>query len=222
MHNFKAILLGTAGAIALTGGAMAQTMASATTELNVRAGPGPGYEVIDAIPADGEVTVQGCTETGNWCQVSFNGQTGWSYSKYLTSDYEGQRVVIADRRDALGVPVETYDGAEATGVVTGATGGAVAGALIGGPVGAAIGGAAGAALGGATGEALDPDDRVVTYVRQNQVDPVYLEGEVVVGAGVPDNVQLRQIPDYNYEYAYVNGQPVLIDPGSRQIVYVMR
>ncbi len=222
MTNLKAILLGTAGAIALTGAAMAQTTASATTELNVRSGPGPNFEVIGAIPADGQVTVNGCTETGNWCQVTMDGTTGWSYAQYLTSDYEGQRVVVVEQREALNVPVTTYDGAEATGVVTGAAGGAVAGALIGGPVGAAIGGVAGAAIGGGTGDALSPDDRVVTYVRDNQIDPVYLDGEVVVGAGVPDTVQLREIPDYEYQYAYVNGQPVLIEPSSRQIVYVVR
>lgn len=222
MTNLKAILLGTAGAVALTGAAMAQTTASATTELNMRAGPGPNYEVIGAIPADGQVTVNGCTETGSWCQVTMDGKTGWSYAQYLTSDYEGQRVVVVEQREALGVPVATYDGAEATGVVTGAAGGAVAGALVGGPVGAAIGGVAGAAIGGGTGDALSPDDRVVTYVRDNSVEPVYLDGEVVVGAGVPDTVELREIPDYDYRYAYINGQPVLIEPTNRQIVYVVR
>ena len=56
----------------------------------------------------------------------------------------------------------------------------------------------------------------------NPVDPIYLEGEVVVGAGLPETVQLRPVPDYNYRYVYVNRQPVLVDPTSRRIVYVYR
>ena len=57
----------------------------------------------------------------------------------------------------------------------------------------------------------------------NPVDPVYLQGEVVVGAGLPETVQLRPVPDYGtYRYVYVNGQPVLVDPASRRIVYVYR
>ena len=56
----------------------------------------------------------------------------------------------------------------------------------------------------------------------NQVDPVYLDGEVVVGAGLPETVELREIPDYEYRYVNVNNQPVLVEPGSRKIVYIIR
>jgi hypothetical protein len=71
--------------------------------------------------------------------------------------------------------------------------------LIGGPIdaaaGAAIGGAAGGVSGAATGavvDAINPPDQVTTYVRSNSVDPVYLEGEVGVGAGLPETVQHGQ------------------------------
>ena len=69
---------------------------------------------------------------------------------------------------------------------------------------------------------IDPPEKVRTYVTTNKVDPVYLDGEVVVGAGLPDTVELREIPDYEYRYVYVNGQPVLVDSKTRQIVYVVR
>ena len=46
--------------------------------------------------------------------------------------------------------------------------------------------------------------------------------EVVAGAGLPPAVGLRPIPDYEYEYAYVNGVPVLVDPATRRVVYVVR
>ena len=110
----------------------------------------------------------------------------------------------------------------ATGAVTGGVTGAVAGAIVGGPVGAVVGGGAGVVAGGAAGTVIDPPERVRTYVRSNEIEPVYLDGEVVVGAGLPETVVLRDIPEYEYRYVYVNGQPVLVEPSSRRIVYVMR
>lgn len=75
-------------------------------------------------------------------------------------------------------------------------------------------------------EPIDPIARppveVGTYVTTHRLDPVYLDGEVVTGATLPDTVELREIPDYDYRYVYVNNQPALVDPGTRRIVYVMR
>jgi len=67
-----------------------------------------------------------------------------------------------------------------------------------------------------------PPAEVRTYVDTHRLDPVYLDGEVVTGATLPDTVELREIPDYNYRYVYVNGQPALIDPQTRRIMYVVR
>jgi hypothetical protein len=208
------------------GGALAQasTSATATTELNIRSGPGPQYKSIGFIATGESASVDGCLKASKWCQVSYNGTTGWAYSDYLTADLSGQAVVLTDRYPDLGVSSVTYkdDGDAAGGAVAGATGGAVVGALLGGPIGAVVGGAIGASGGATAGAVIDPPETVRTYVSSNAVDPVYLDGEVVVGAGVPDTVSLHAVPDYDYEYAYINGQPVLVDPGNRQIVYVVR
>ncbi len=201
----------------LSSQASAQTSATATTELNIRSGPGPQYEILGAIKGNDEATVNGCLEGSKWCRVTYNGTEGWVFSDYLMADLSGQRVVITERRADVGVPVVTYD-ATSGGTAGGAATGAIAGALIGGPVGAAVGAVAGAAA----GTALDPADEVRTYVTTNKVDPVYLEGDVVVGAGLPETVQLREIPNSEYRYVYVNGQPVLVEPSSRRIVYVVR
>ena len=104
------------------------------------------------------------------------------------------------------------------GTAAGVAGGAAAGAVIGGPVGAIIGGIAG----GAMGTAIDPPETVRTYVVQQPGEPIVLEGEVAVGATLPGTVELRTVPDYDYRYAYVNGQRVLVDPNSRQIVYIVQ
>lgn len=61
-----------------------------------------------------------------------------------------------------------------------------------------------------------------TYIESNTIDPVYLDGEVVVGAALPETVEVREIPDYDYRYVYVNEQPVLVEPETRRIVYVLR
>ncbi|MEX0408107.1 DUF1236 domain-containing protein [Aquibium sp. LZ166] len=217
MERFRAsVALG--GLLAFAGPALAQFDATATTDLNIRSGPGPQYEVVGAIGASEAATVNGCLQGSKWCQVTHNGIIGWAYSEYLAGDFGGERVVISAAPATAQVPVVDYDQTASTNATVGAAGGAIAGALIGGPVGAAIGGVAGAA----TGAAVTPPDTVRTYVVENRPDPVYLEGEVVVGAGLPDTVELREIPDYEYRYHYVNSQPVLVDPRTRRIVYVYR
>jgi uncharacterized protein YraI len=223
-----AALLGTAGA------AMAQaTTATATTDLNVRSGPGPQFPVVGLIEGQQQTTVMGCIEGSKWCRVSHQGAEGWAYSDYLAADFSGTPTVVTGNVAQIGIPVTTYEdpnGAEAgsaAGLTTGAIGGAVAGALIAGPpgaiAGAAIGGTAGGVAGGVTGAVVEPPpSEVRTYVTANPVDPVYLDGEVVVGAGVPETVQLAPVPQYQYQYAYVNGQPVVVDPATRRIVQVLR
>ena len=89
-------------------------------------------------------------------------------------------------------------------------------ALFGAAAGAA---AVGALAGGVIG--ADVPSETVTYIRQNPVDPIYLEGEVVVGAGIPEGVEVYTVPEATYRYANVNGQPVIVDE-ERRIVQVVR
>ena len=69
---------------------------------------------------------------------------------------------------------------------------------------------------------IAPPPAVRSYVVSHPLDPVYLNGEVVVGASLPDTVELQPVPDYDYRYVYVNRQPVLVEPSTRRIVYVYR
>ncbi|MEW9806051.1 DUF1236 domain-containing protein [Mesorhizobium sp. ZMM04-5] len=225
MHT-KLFASAAAGALlALTGAASAQSAVVATTDLNVRAGPGPQHQVVGVIGAGRSADLNGCLEGSKWCVVAFEGREGWVYSDYLTGEFGGTQVVLTERPANSGVvvvdPPADVDGG-ATGAITGGVTGAVAGAIVAGPIGAVVGGGAGAIGGAAAGTVIDPPEQVRTYVASNQIEPVYLEGEVVVGAGLPETVKLREIPDYKYRYVYVNGQPVLVEPDSRRIVYVMR
>ena len=220
----KLLLPAIAGAlVAFSGPSFADVAVQAATDLNVRAGPGPQYPVIGVLGAGQATTLRGCLESSKWCSVADSGGDGWVYSDYLVGDFGGQQVTLTSRpADSGVVVVNPPKGGGPAGAVVGGVTGAIAGAVVGGPVGAAVGGGAGVIAGGTAGTVIDPPGTVRTYVEANRTEPVYLDGEVVVGAGLPSSVQLAEIPDYEYRYVYVNGQPVLVEPSTRRVVYVLR
>jgi len=222
MTTTKIISAAAVAFAAFTSLASAQTAVTATTDLNVRGGPGPQYPVVGLLAAGASADLNGCLDNSKWCRIGTGSGEGWVYSDYLSSDMGGTAAIITERRADM--PVVTYEAPQGGGgAVAGGATGAIAGALIGGPIGAVVGGVAGAAIGGtAEGVASPPNEKVVTYVRSNKMEPVYLDGEVVVGASLPETVVLNEVPDYEYRYVYVNGQPVLVEPKTRRIVYVVR
>lgn len=64
-------------------GAAQAANAIATTNLNIRTGPGTRYATLGAIPSGAPVTVRGCTSGYGWCQVSYGPTFGWASSRYL-------------------------------------------------------------------------------------------------------------------------------------------
>jgi uncharacterized protein YraI len=186
--------------------ASAAVLASATTPLNLRSGPGPQYTVIGAIPYGGQATISGCIQGSLWCRVSYRGRLGWAYSEYLTARLSGRSLVVAE--DLADIPAATYE-APVTTVGSAAPAPVINGSLIEQP---------------AASEPLliNPPPTVQDYVVSHPVNPVYLNGEVVVGSGLPEGVTLAPIPGYRYDYAYVNRVPVLVEPQTREIAYVYR
>jgi uncharacterized protein YraI len=186
--------------VAMSGTALADTAVSAVADLNIRAGPGPQYPVIGVLAAGQSATLDGCIQNSKWCTIAEANGQGWIYSDYVTADFGGNEVVLTRRpADADITIVEAPADVDDPDIYTGAI---------------------------VAGEPIEPIRRppaeVRTYIETNRVDPVYLEGEVVTGATLPDTVELREIPDYDYRYVYVNGQPALVDPGTRRIMYVKR
>lgn len=204
-------------AILIAGAAAAETSATAWTDLNLRSGPGPMYSIVGVIPANDMVMVQGCLADATWCEVTHGGIAGWSAGNYLTATVEDAPVALSALDERVVVETITYDH-KAESTVGGLATGAITGAMIAGPVGAVIGGIVGAA----TGSALAPDPTVISYVKTNPVDVVYLDGEVVVGAEIPDTVTLVQVPESKYSYAYINGVRVLVEADKRSVVYIVR
>jgi len=79
MPSFKTATLA-AACFALSCGAAAAQAVTAT-DLNMRAGPGTNYSVVEVIPQGTPVDVMNCG--GNWCEVSFGGTTGFASIGYL-------------------------------------------------------------------------------------------------------------------------------------------
>ncbi len=111
-----------------------------------------------------------------------------------------------------------------SGVAAGATTGAVGGAIVGGPVGAAVGGVTGAIVGGLIGP---HETEFRQYVVTQKVPSYAYRDEVRVGAVLPElGVVYREVPTQfgvkNYRYTVVNETPVLVEPGTRRIVQIVR
>ncbi|WP_164823416.1 DUF1236 domain-containing protein [Sinorhizobium meliloti] len=180
--------------------AYAEMSATTLTDLNVRAGPGPQYPAVGVATRGSAAVLDGCMEGSNWCRIDVNGLRGWAYARYLATDMGGTTAIIQELRTELSVPTVAYEGetvvapSEPLELV--------------GPVEEV--------------EAVTPPPTVRTYITENPVDTVYVEGEAVVGATLPNTVAVQPIPDYEYQYVTINGQPVLVDPGTRRVVYVYR
>lgn len=225
--TFKTI--GTASAVALA--LLAPSIASATsaqaiTDLNVRSGPSPEYGILGVIPGGESAELAGCLDAQSWCKVDFNGTSGWAYAPYLAVNVENEYYVVTERPASVEVSTVTYEDTAETvknerrGAAAGATLGALAAYAAGGPVGGIV---ATGILGGAAGSlAAEPATETVTYVESNPVETVYLDGEVAVGAGVPQTVTTYEIPNAEYRYVMINDQTVLVDPSTNMIVRVLR
>ncbi|WP_112604949.1 DUF1236 domain-containing protein [Rhizobium sp. WW22] len=200
------VLLGSAGL------AEAEMAATTATDIEVRSGPGAEFPTVGIATRGSEATLDGCVEGSRWCRVDVNGMRGWVYAQYLSVEQNGASVVVQDHRDDLGIPTITYEQTDPvqTGSVRRVQPSSNDQLL--GPVDE----------NGTDVVAVTPPEEVRTYIDDNPVDTVRLNGDLVVGATVPQSVEVHRIPDYQYSYVEVNHQPVLVDPGTRRIVYVYR
>lgn len=220
MTSEKIIGLSMAG-ILMAGTAMAETAATASTDLNLRMGPGPNFKIVDVIAGGDQAMVDGCIAESNWCKVSYNGNEGWAYGEYLAVPLDGEPAALTANREVVEVETVTYDDNEQV-VAAGTLGamGAMAGAaIVGGPLAIAVGTLAGSAAGAAT---TPPNDTQITYVKTNPVDPIFVQGEVVTGAQIPEVVTTYPVPESEYVYTNLNGNYVYVTPEDRKIVYILR
>ncbi|TCL74784.1 DUF1236 domain-containing protein [Rhizobium sp. BK251] len=201
------IILAGALLLASTGLARAEMVATTINDLNIRSGPGPQYPSAGLATRGSTAVLGGCIEGSRWCRIDVNGVRGWAYAQYLEVQQNGAPMIVEEHRADLGVPSVTYE--QPDGMIVSSVQPPVQPSpdddLIG-PVEEV--------------DPITPPTTVRTYIDENPVDAVRLNGDVVVGATVPQTVTVRTIPDYQYSYMRVNDRPVLVDPGTRRIVYV--
>ena len=64
-------------------------------------------------------------------------------------------------------------------------------------------------------------ERTMTYVRENPRHPVVIRERVAVGTVLPSDIDLAPVPDDpSYAYVYTDHGPVLVNRGSRTVVWV--
>src|SRR5579884_4162128 len=96
MNRFSFFLAAAAVAVGLPTAAMADRPGFTVTDLNLRAGPGYQFPVVDRLPAGAHVRIEGCLPGYRWCDVVWRGEYGWVRGRELAFLYNGRRVVVFD------------------------------------------------------------------------------------------------------------------------------
>ncbi len=79
-----------------------------TASVSMRAGPGPGFPMVDRIPGGARVDIHGCLKGDAWCDVSWSDDRGWVSSRYLKYLYHDRYVYLPDYVDEVDVPVVPF------------------------------------------------------------------------------------------------------------------
>jgi uncharacterized protein YraI len=194
------------GAAVAAGPALAVTASSPTGHLNVRSGPGFQYSVVAQMQANVPAQVTGCVTDYSWCAVALaGGVTGWASAPYLVTSAAGTPKNLQVAGAQLGIPTITPVNTGAAVVATPPVGAMV-------PVPPNVG----------VVQPIAPTPDVISYVTMQAIQPVLVNGEVMVGASLPAAAPVYSIPSSPYMFSYVNGQRVLVEPTARKIVYVVR
>lgn len=89
----------------MPGVALAAVDAIVTTDLNIRTGPGTGYQRFDTVPDGSRVIVYGCGRGYDWCDIGWRGTRGWVSGNYLAYRQAGDRRPIPDVGVSIDLPI---------------------------------------------------------------------------------------------------------------------
>jgi uncharacterized protein YraI len=82
--------------------------AQVTGNVNIYAGPDPGYPMVATLYAGTSVDVQGCTSGWEWCDVIVADNRGWVPGTYLQYYYENQPELVTDYGERIGIPIVAF------------------------------------------------------------------------------------------------------------------
>jgi len=182
--------------LAFSGPAAAAT-AFATTKLHIRTGPGEQYPISGQMRWNSRGEVSGCTADYMWCHIATPNGIGWASAHYLIEDTAQGTETIEKFGAQSGIPV------------------VVPAAVV--PVGTVVRVPAGSEL----IEAIAPSQDIIAYVATQPVEPLYVTGEIVVGAVLPPEIVLYEVPQSEYQFTFVNGARVLVEVPARKVVYIL-
>lgn len=74
--------------------ASAATVAVATSNVNLRAGPSTAYPALTVVPAGASIVTHGCIRGYTWCDIAFGSFRGWVSAGYIQVVYRGAPVVL--------------------------------------------------------------------------------------------------------------------------------
>ncbi|MDR6666863.1 DUF1236 domain-containing protein [Rhizobium sp. 1399] len=73
-----------------------------------------------------------------------------------------------------------------------------------------------------TGSTVVLPGEVRTYVMEQSVPSVVYDGDIAVGATLPDTVEIRTVPNVDgYGYTVINERRVIVEPQTHRIIQVL-
>lgn len=106
----RRLLLALALLLAVPAASNAATVAVATANVNLRAGPSTVYPVVTTVPAGVQMVTHGCLTGYTWCDISMGNFRGWVAANYIQVVYRGAPVVLSPVvAPAVGVAVVSFN-----------------------------------------------------------------------------------------------------------------
>jgi uncharacterized protein YraI len=79
-----------------------------TVNLNMRAAPDIDYPLITTLRVGSAISVLGCVDDYQWCDVTAYGERGWISGDYIEYEYQNRRVPLYGYGVQIGIPIISF------------------------------------------------------------------------------------------------------------------